>query len=83
MHDLAQTTRITDWHFFDPTAVEALIRGRATSVYEPENDLLAAVNEKLLWSLRRFDPARGRAFAFVSWTMLNTLCTRVTYQRKW
>jgi hypothetical protein len=60
----------------------SLIRSKATSVYEPENELLAAVNEKLLWSLPRFDPERGRAFAFVSRTVLNTLCTRVTYQRK-
>jgi hypothetical protein len=65
----------------EPIAL-SLIRSRATSVYEPETDLMAAVNEKLLWSLPRFDPERGRAFAFVSRTVINTLCTRVSYQKK-
>jgi hypothetical protein len=65
----------------EPVAL-SLIRSRCTALYEPETDLLAAVNEKLLWSLPRFDPQRGRAFAYVSRTVINTLCTRVSLSRK-
>jgi DNA-directed RNA polymerase specialized sigma24 family protein len=61
---------------------EALIRFYRTGQYCAESELVSDVNFKLMRSIRRFDPAKGAAFSFVSAVITSTLRTAVTSQRK-
>jgi hypothetical protein len=60
----------------------SLIRSRNTFRFEDEDELLSAVNRKLLLSVQQFDRTRGTAFSFVNRLCINMLCTRVTLQKK-
>jgi hypothetical protein len=59
-----------------------LIRFNGTTGYCSEPELLSDVNYKLIRSIRKFDPARGNAFSYVSAVITSTLKTSVTAQRK-
>jgi hypothetical protein len=60
----------------------SLIRDKATMRHVEVDELMSAVNNKLLRSLPSYDPARGTAFAFVSRLTCNMLCTQVTHRKK-
>ena len=61
---------------------ETLIRFYRTGQYCSEAELVSDVNFKLMRSIRRFDPAKGAAFSFVSAVITSTLRTAVTSQRR-
>jgi hypothetical protein len=60
----------------------SLIRSKCTFAYECEDDLISAIDGKLCRSVGRYDPARGRAFSFITRLSINMLATNVTHQKK-